>query len=324
MTAIERLDPTSDDRFAEFHATYHAAKDEEWDRPYDAREQRVEFLDDAGYVDRVGLLARDDGGTPVGIGIAEIPLKDNPNLAYVSVHVRPDFRRRGHGSALLEGLAGIGREHSRTTLFAEARWGVGEKGSGHTSFAEARGFHLDLVDAHRVLELPATIPDAPVRDGYTLHSWRGPCPGYWVDQYANLLSLIVQEAPGGDFGLENEFFDSARVRADEESLTKQGRIMQISVTVAPDGTLAGHTQLVFPDVAQEDVFQWDTLVLSEHRGHGLGLSLKVHAMGVSRDLLEGRKFVHTYNAVSNGPMISVNELMGFRHVANCGEFIRES
>ena len=323
MTAIERLDPADDGQFAVFHATYSGTQTEEWDRPFSALEQRVEFLEDDGYSDQIGLLARDDDGTPVGVGVAEMPLKDNLSLVYVTVQVLPEHRRRGHGSALLDAITAVGRDRGRSSLFAEARWGAAERGSGHTAFAESRGFHCDLVDAHRVLDLPARLPEAPVRDGYTLHTWRGPCPEEWVDQYANLLMLIVQEAPSGDFDMQNEFYDAARVRTEEDSLTKQHRVRQVSVALSPDGVLAGHTQLVFPEANTEDVFQWDTLVLPEHRGHGLGLSLKVNAMDASKDLLEGRRFIHTYNAVSNGPMIGVNEQMGFCLVAHSGEFIKE-
>ncbi len=71
-----------------------------------------------------------------------------------------------------------------------------------------------------------------------------------------------------------------------------------------------------------DAYQWDTLVLRDHRGHGLGLSLKVWAMQESADLLGSRRYVHTFNAASNGPMIAVNEKMGFRQVGWLGEYVR--
>ena len=323
MTTIERLDPNNDDQFAEYHAAYLASLVEEWDRPYSAREKRAQLLDDTGYVDVVAVIARNDEGVAVGTGYLETPLRDNLTLGYIGVTVVPEHRRQGHGTALLEAFADLARERGRTTLFAEARWPADEERSGHTLFAEANGFRLDLTDAHRVLFLPASLPEAPVRDGYTLRGWRGKCPEEWLDQYAVLLSLIVQEAPSGDYPLENEYFDAARIRADEALLRRQGRQMQVSVALAPDGTLAGHTQLVFPESDPGDVYQWDTLVLREHRGHGLGLTLKVHAMQSSKDLLEGHSHVHTYNAVANEPMIAVNELMGFRVVAYNGEFIRE-
>lgn len=77
-----------------------------------------------------------------------------------------------------------------------------------------------------------------------------------------------------------------RVRKDEADLVLVGREMQVVVARAPDGSLAGHTQLAFPADGTE-VYQWDTLVRSEHRGHGLGLALRIRAMEAFSDLLEG-------------------------------------
>ncbi|MBC7633731.1 GNAT family N-acetyltransferase [Aeromicrobium sp.] len=323
MRTLEWLDPTDDAQFGEFHAAYTAAHDSQWDRPYEAHEQRAELLDDAGYVDLRGVLVREADGTVGGVGIIEMPLKDNGTLAYVSAHIVPAHRRCGHGTAVIGAFVEMARSRGRRTLFAEARWNVEMEGSGNTLFAERMGFRLDLADAHRVLDLPATMPDAPVRDGYQLRSWRGPCPVEWIDEYATLLALIVQEAPTGDYPLENEYFDAARVRSEEELLMTQRRHRQVVVAIGPDGRLAGHTQLVVSVDEGSDAFQWDTLVLREHRGHGLGLSIKVEAMRVAQDLLVGRSYVHTYNAGSNGPMIAVNEAMGFRQVGWLGEFIRE-
>jgi len=323
VTTIELLDPSDDARFAEFHAAYYASHDSEWDRPYSAGELRAEILDPGGYELSVHLLARDGKGAIVGVGSAYLPLKDNLTLAYVSVHVVPEHRRHGHGSAILEGLAEIARKHGRATLMAEVKWDGDQSDSANVAFAAAHGFALDLLDAHRVLFLPVSLPPAPVRDGYTLQTWRGPCPQEWIDQYANLLTLIVQEAPMGEFPLENEFYDAERVRSDEALFLKQRRQMQVVVALSPAGDLAGHTQLVFPESDPRDAYQWDTLVLKEHRGHGLGLSLKVRAMEASQDLLEGRAFIHTHNAARNVPMITVNEAMGFRQVGWLGEYVRK-
>jgi GNAT superfamily N-acetyltransferase len=323
MTSVEPLDPTDDEQFAAYHAVYVEGHGDEWDRPYNAQEQRAELLDEAPYVDVQGVVARDESGAVVGMGYIEMPQKDNLDLGYIDVVVAPDQRRKGHGSAVLTRLADLARAAGRSALYAEVRWDLGQDGSGHTAFAEATGFRRDLVDAHRVLTLPVELPSAPPRDGYTLRSWRGRCPEEWIDQYANLLSLIVQEAPSGDYPLENEFFDAARVRSDEQLLANQGRVMQVVAAVSPDGVLAGHTQLVFSLSDLRDAYQWDTLVLPEHRGHGLGLSLKMQAMQESADLIEDRHYIHTYNAASNGPMIAVNEKLGYRQVAWLGEYVRD-
>jgi GNAT superfamily N-acetyltransferase len=323
MTRIEPLDPHDDEQYAAYHAAYLAAHDDEWDRPYSFRERRAELLDESPYVTASGVLARDDAGRAVGGGLLELPHQDNRTLAYVEVTVPPVHRGHGHGSAILATLDEMAAAAGRTTLFAEVRWPAGSDGSARTAFAEARGFRRDLADAHRVLRLPASLREAPVRDGYVLRSWRGPCPQEWVDEYAGLLSLLVQEAPSGDYPLENEFFDEDRVRHDEALLVEQGRVMQVVVAMSPDGAVVGHTQLVFSEDDRDDVQQWDTLVLPGHRGHGLGLSLKVAAMDGSADLLAGCSYVHTFNAASNTPMIAVNEAMGFRLVGWLGEYVRE-
>ncbi|MCW2751768.1 MAG: hypothetical protein JWR83_2878 [Aeromicrobium sp.] len=320
MTTIELLDPADDAAFAEFHGVYRSAFTDEWDRPFGPHELRVSLLDDSDFQQVLGYVGRDDAGAPVAVGTVEFTFKDNVDLGFIQIYVAPDRRREGHGTAMESYLADVARERGRTSLMGEARWEFGQ--TAYRAFAEARGYHLDLADGHRVLDLPATLPDAPVRDGYTLHDWRERTPDEWIDQYANMVSVFVQEAPMGDHPFENEFYDAARVRADEQRLIDQGRIMQVVAAVSPEGELAGHTQLVFPAADPGDVYQWATLVLPAHRGHGLGLSLKVAAMEAAADLLEGRQYVHTGNALSNEPMIAVNDAMGYRLVAYSGEFVR--
>jgi GNAT superfamily N-acetyltransferase len=322
MTTIESLDPADDVQYAEFYSVYAAALGDEWDRPYSAREKRLALQEKSEYQEVIGALGRNDAGVAVVAGTIDFSLKDNVDVGFIEVGVAPGHRRQGHGSAMVAHLVELNSSRGRTSLMGEVRWDEGQTGSGHTAFAEACGFHLDMADAHRVLDLPTALPEAPARDGYTMVSWRRGVPDEWIDQYAHLVSRLVEDSPSGDFPLENEFYDAGRIRADERLLAEQGRVMQVVAAVSPDGELVGHTQLVFPESDPGDVYQWATLVLPEHRGHGLGLSLKVEAMRVSADLLEGRRFVHTYNHADNGPMIAVNEVMGFRRVGWLGEFVR--
>lgn len=321
MTAVEQIDLTDPEAFDEFYAVYARAYDRDFDQPWLAAEKRVNLTDDE-YGAKVAVVARDERGGVVCGGTALMPLKDNTGFAYVDVFTAPAHRRQGHATAVLDALVDIARDRGRTKMLGEAAWGVDDDLAPAREFAGARGFSLDIMDAQRELLLPADLPPVVVADGYALHSWRGPCPDRWLEAYANLRRLLVQEAPSGDAGLENEHWDAARVRRDEEDLVKAGRIMQVTVAEASDGELAGHTQLSFPGDSDE-VYQWDTLVLPAHRGHALGLTLKVHTMHAAADLLEGRRRIHTYNAASNAHMIAVNEAMGFRQVAWLGEYVRE-
>jgi GNAT superfamily N-acetyltransferase len=321
VTTTERVDLDDDEAFATFHDVYTQARDRDVDQPYSATEKRVGMRPDE-YVDKVVLLARDDDGTPVAGGTAELPLRDNTRFVYVDVFTAPDHRRRGHGASVMEAIEEIGLDANRSILYGEAVWELDAVDPVPQAFSEAVGFRLDLMDAMRELPLPATLPDLDVAEGYTVHSWRGVCPEEWVQGYVDVRQQINEEAPGGEAELENEFWDVARVRAEEQQWDAQGRTPQVSIAVRDDGEVVGHTQLLFP-ADDDEVYQWDTLVLPLHRGHGLGLALKVATMQEAADLLDGRRRITTYNAAGNEPMIRVNEALGFRQTAWVGEYVKE-
>ena len=79
----------------------------------------------------------------------------------------------------------------------------------------------------------------------------------------------------GDLDYEQEVWDVARLRDEEERSDAQGRSRYTTIALTPDGELAGHTQLAVSRHEPDRGFQWDTLVLTAHRGHRLGLALKV-------------------------------------------------
>jgi RimJ/RimL family protein N-acetyltransferase len=320
VTTTERIDP-DDEAFAVFHDIYTRALDRDVDQPYSAREKRVGMRPNE-YVDKVVLLARDGDGEPVAAGTAELPLRDNTRFVYVDVFTLPEHRRRGHGAAVIDALEEIGRDADRSILYGEAVWELDAVDPASQAFSEAVGFRLDLMDAMRELPLPAALPPLEVAEGYTIHSWRGACPDEWAQGYVDVRQLINEEAPGGDAELENEFWDVARARAEEAQWDEQGRTPVVSIAVSDDGEVVGHTQLLFPADGDE-VYQWDTLVLPTHRGHGLGLALKVTTMQEAADLLDGRRRITTYNAAGNEPMIRVNEALGFRQTAWVGEYVKE-
>jgi hypothetical protein len=61
-------------------------------------------------------------------------------------------------------------------------------------------------------------------------------------------------------------------------------------------------------------YQWDTIVLAEHRGHRLGLLLKLANLELLVRTAPGVELVNTWNAEINSHMIAVNEALGFRPV----------
>src|SRR5690606_11690552 len=129
--------------------------------------------------------------------------------------------------------------------------------------------------------------------------------------------------PLGALDYEPEAWDVERLREDERRLEAQQRTSYVSVAVAPDGRIAGHTQAVVPATDPGRAFQWDTLVLPEHRGHRLGSALKVANLRRLQAEQPEVTSISTWNAEDNGPMIAVNDALGFRPVEVLEEWQRD-
>ncbi|MFY0408235.1 GNAT family N-acetyltransferase [Solicola sp. PLA-1-18] len=322
MTTIVEVRADDAATVGELLDVYARSQDGRWDTPWTATEKRVRMASTSPYERELRFLARDAGGEPVGWGLLSLADTDNTDLAWVELGVVPERRGRGHGAVLLEHLLDLSRGEGRRTAVAGASWPVGEETSGGRRFLEAHGFAVGLVDAHRVLTLPVALDEVEPSGGYRLSSWTGRCPDAWAPEYAALLGALLAEAPSGDMAWEPEVYDVDRLRHAESELDAMARVAVTTVAVAPDGALAGHTRLVVPSGDLLRVFQWDTLVLPAHRGHRLGLAMKVRNLHVAAPAIGPRTEVHTWNAEVNGPMIDVNAAMGFELVEMAGEMQR--
>lgn len=317
---IEVLDPTDHGAFTEFYEVYRRSNEQDYDQPWSADELVVLLVGDE-YSRTESLVAR-EGETVVGVALAEFPERDNVETTYGEVWVPPELRRRGYGTALAERLELRVAEDGRARVLTETLRAIDLDTSSGREFMLARGFRPDTTNVQRELRLPVDPPAAEPSGGYELVGWRGLPPKNWLDQYAHLRALLNQEAPSGETQLENEYWDADRLAHEVDQWKRMRRTGQTVVAVAPDGTLAGHTQLLFPADSPE-AYQWDTLVLPEHRGHGLGLALKRQAMHDAADLLEGRRRIVTWNDAQNEHMIAVNEELGYRATAWADQWVKD-
>jgi GNAT superfamily N-acetyltransferase len=258
---------------------------------------------------------------PVGAAQVWLPLRDNTHVAELVISVPAPLRRRGIGTALLEHAldvaAAAGRSVVRTRVdrpvtHPEERW------PGSLA-ARAWGFHRGQLDARRQLALPvpperlAALEAAarPHAEGYRLRSFAGPVPDADLDAVARLNARMSIDAPMGDLAVEPEVWDGERVREVEAGRAAQGRHQWTAVAEDPRGELVGYTVLVRSDHEPERLLQLDTLVLHEHRGHRLGMLLKLECLRRAHADNPAAHRVSTWNAVSNTPMIAVNEQLGF-------------
>lgn len=333
---IRPLDARDPVAMAAWHATYDEAHvfGQDYPTPWLLEEMRAEFLGER-IAQRTEPYTGYVGGEPVVVGILELPLLDNLDVANLDVATRPGDRRRGHGSAMLEHLVARSLEHGRHTLLVEASFGYDAPADGagtpDADFLMHRGFAFSLGDVKRVLDLPVDegLLDrlageaAPHHEGYVLRDWAGPVPDDVIDGFAALVGSLMTEAPQGGLDIEEERFDATRIRSDEHVLAASGRTKYTTVAVAPDGEIVAYSELAVSTYDPARAHQWGTLVRREHRGHRLGTATKVRNLRRFQPHEPDRTVLVTWNAEVNDHMVAINDALGFRPVGRLGEFQRK-
>jgi GNAT superfamily N-acetyltransferase len=276
-------------------------------------------------------------GRVVSAGYVELPLLDNPHLAFVQVWTVPEERDQGYAAAVLARLEEHARAAGRRVLMAEVVWPwtvgpvPGETRPGGVpgvGFARRHGYGLALGDVQRRLELPVTdavldeLATEAAREhaGYELRSWAGPLPDDVVGGWAELAATIDTEAPSGDLDLAPMSADVAAVRDDERRLERQGRTRWHTVALDRHGRVAAYSELVTTVHEPRRAYQWGTLVARGDRGHRLGMAVKVANLRQLQTGAPGVDHVITWNAASNEHMVAVNDRLGFVPTERMGEF----
>jgi GNAT superfamily N-acetyltransferase len=257
-------------------------------------------------------------GEVVGYAASATSSRDNLHLAWLTVEIHPDHRRRGHGTAALEALVQRAREMDRTSV-GIAGW----EGDITRAFAARHGFELGSVSVNR-RQILAEVDWADVErrlaeaighaQGYELVRRTAHTPD---DQLAALaeMTAAINDAPNDDLDIEDEVFTPERVRDYETAQLAQcadGGFHRLYARHRGTGDLAGQTVVAVEADRPQLAEQHDTSVVRAHRGHRLGLLLKAEMMLWLREAQPQLAVVDTWNAESNDFMIGVNELLGYR------------
>jgi GNAT superfamily N-acetyltransferase len=273
-------------------------------------------------------LARAGTGQAVGVAVLALPTLDNPEVALAELVVAPAHRRRGVGRRLLHHLSDAARAAGRSRLIIEAREPLDEPGPA-PGFLTGAGARKALADQRRRLTLPpadpARLAELAARaraaaSGYELVQWTGDTPPEWLDDLAVLTARMSTDAPHDDLNYGPEHYDADRLRAIDASRRATGVRRTVTAAVAPDGRLVAYTDIFQTTSVAWHAGQGDTIVEPAHRGHRLGMLVKLANLErVRRDSPE-LTAVDTYNANSNPWMVSINEAMGYRQYDRLGEW----
>ena len=272
--------------------------------------------------DACELFGVRDGDRLIGAGRVLLPQVDNRHSAEALIAVLPSQRRHGAGRLLADEVERRARAHGRDTLVSYADDPpTGDGGGVVRGAAEALGWQVVQVDVRRDLDLaldPArsaalTADSRPYALDYDLRSWWDSTPDELLDDRARLDTDFSVDVPKDQLDWREEVWDGARVRRNEARSAGMGQtFLAVGAVHRPTGRMVGFTEVGLARSDPRRAFQWGTMVLGEHRGHRLGLLLKLRVLQELAGASPATRCVSTWNAQENAPMIAVNEALGAR------------
>ncbi|HEX2497952.1 MAG TPA: GNAT family N-acetyltransferase [Actinomycetes bacterium] len=272
------------------------------------------------------LLAWADGRV-VGRVEVQLPQLDNRDSASILIAVRPDYRRRGIGTELLARAIDIASAHDRVRIVADT---VGTLDGGPPrdpagrEFALAAGAKNAAAEVRRRLDLGTADATEHAEllveawrhaDGYRLIFWHGSVPEAHLAQAAYLDGRLLEDAPLGELNWEPAKMDTSRFRSMEQAvMARRRRPYNAGAVHDSTGRLAAFTALAMDATIPDHAWQNITIVDPEHRGHRLGLLIKLANLARVRRVEPALAVLDTWNSEDNHRMIAINETIGYRPV----------
>jgi GNAT superfamily N-acetyltransferase len=270
----------------------------------------------------------------------ELPLLDNEHLGYIHLLVRVSHRHAGIGSAMIELGERLLREHGRTTALG---WSTVTSAltdlDGPTEatlldptgtvrvrtddpavrFAVGQGYSFSQAERHSIQPLP--VPETVLADalaegatkgaGYELVQFFGQPGDDLLEGLVPLFAAMATDPPLGAVDWRPQVWDAERVRKTYDHMTVGLAVYTTCARHVTTGELVAFTQLKASYDKPEVVYQENTVVLSPHRGHALGLWVKAaNCEWITRDRPSSRR-VHTWNADENQHMLAINTRLGY-------------
>ncbi|WP_275415619.1 GNAT family N-acetyltransferase [Virgisporangium aliadipatigenens] len=258
---------------------------------------------------RAAWVVGEEGG-PL-LGYAMMLLMDDMGVFELSVH--PEARRHGVGSALLLAAARRASDEGIPSLGIEV---VGDTPA--VPFYEGHGFRWAYAEMRNVLDL-STVDwqrlDEMARgigSGYRVEAYPGGPPEELYAAYAAAKESVRGDDPA-DLELRPSSYDPERLRDSLATLHARGLKPYIVLAIHEStDTVAGLTEVVVPRQRPSRADQYDTVVVPEHRGYGLGRALKARMLFELKAAEPTLREVQTWHDAENEPLLKVNAELGFQ------------
>lgn len=264
------------------------------------------------------FVAVDSSGV-VGTSLLSLGLSANRHLAEARIWVSPRHQGRGAGSALAAHAEEWTLAHGASTVTSTV-YISSAPGQRSLAFARRHGYDVVVVEEERRLPLP-TPPGAlaalaaevaPRHTAYDVRVVTGPVPAELAQGLCDVGNRLALDAPHGDMDIqEAEQRTPADLAQQDAEMLANGTVRHTGYAVARDtGEVVAVCTLVAPPGVTY-LRQWGTVVHPDHRGHRLGLAVKVATYAAAEAAHPHATHVVTWNAGDNQHMVAVNAAMGF-------------
>jgi GNAT superfamily N-acetyltransferase len=243
---------------------------------------------------------------------------ENRHLANFDINVLQEFRRQGHGRALLREIVAVAEADDRTVL-----------GSGTVAqhdaekFLAAHGFTQKILERRsrcHIKQVPQELLDDWIASGeakaaaagYTLVWFETPVPAEHRAGFLDVLATM-NDAPRDDLDMDDWVMTEERLADRERRAAESGnREWIMIVRHEPTGEYVSFTGVEWHPSLPQLLWQGGTAVKPAHRGHAIGRWVKASMMQKIRTEAPDAEFIDTFNAGSNKWMLAINDDLGFR------------
>lgn len=241
--------------------------------------------------------------------------EENRDFLWTTAGVLAPYRRHGIGSRFLaivldvmerRGCRFVSFESEEESGHAFLKWlGAPQKSSG----AENR-LHIADVDWAMVRRW---IEEGESRNPQTkVELYDDNIPDSMLEEYAPQLEALLNTMPWDDLEHGRITVTPDLLRDEYRRWNDAGVKHHTVLTREPDGVISGITDITWAPYRRSLLSQLFTGVLPSARGRGIGKWIKALMLERMHLLYPDAEWVSTGNADSNGPMLAINQRLGFK------------
>lgn len=256
------------------------------------------------------LLGAWDQGQLLGFA-ASMTEKDTPDTTWVFAWVNPAHQREGVGTALVQAAESASPESATRFVSSAYRAHQDEIEPLVRRFVGPLGYELATTETVVKLHLgSASLAMPQVADGYEVCTYLNGIPEQFREQVGHIKGLVDAEAPNGTLGWNPTPVTPEDYTKEMNLWLAQGDAVFESIATDDHGDVVAWTCIVAPTDRALPAQIEGTLVLSEHRGNGLGAAVKIACL---REVKQhgATDYIKTSSDDTNIWMQAINANIGF-------------